>query len=1605
MLLQNNFLTRRLMLTTIVAVLALTGLSFTTNFIQTNGINQRVLSSLGTGAPAKAAIYAATFLPAMQGPVVTNPGSVLVFPYYTSTTDGSKETLITVNNSSAQPAILHLFYVVGCAPTESYATLAPNASRTFSMAAESAGQTGYLIVVAVDGNGNPIQSNNFTGQATLRDGDYVGNYDAEVFRANSATPAAINGNGTATLHFNGTGYDQVAGKYIPTIKSPVDVAGQKIVTVGMAGSITNGTLSGASQVGVGIVRASTGRVGSFISAFTGQCQASGIIADRFPRTPSGLNVTVPSSATATVEFNVGGGTGLMLTPQTAPGGAKIISLPKATMISANLTIPVSRPAGSLLVFPYYTSSPSDTSKNTTIVIRNLGADVALLHLFFINDTCSQSDMFANVAPYGCASFSMAEFDPGSNGYLLVVAVSSAGTPIQFNQLRGQARVSDGDYEGAYEAEVFRANSASPATIDNTLYLATLNFDGTGYDQMPNRFTANIQSSLEVPDQKILTVGMKGNLSSGTINGAAQSSPGTITNSSGNAVSFADFLTAPCQSSGIISNTNPSVVGTMATAVPGGVTATMDFFIGGGLGLQFTPITAVGGAKIIPLQKTGFINSTLTIPISPTSGTDSPTNLSINSVAVAEGDSGITDAVFTVTLTGSSGDCPVTVDYDLPASTSGDYNAAHGKLIFTAATTTQTIIVPINGDRTVESNEQFAVTLSKAYGATINQAIGIGTITNDDASYLSISDVNVTEGNSGTTNAIFQISLSAPVDQAISLTAATSDGTATLANADYVNASRVITFPAGAAATIPYTVIVNGDTAVELNETFSVNLVTGRLPLGVSVNRTTGTGTILNDDAGLSISDVTIAEGDSGTTNAIFTVNLSGISPTPITVNYVTANGTATVTDNDYISTSGTLTFPAGTSTSQTISVPVNGDATLETDETFFVRLSNPVGATLLDAEGIGTITTDDVATLSINDVTVAEGPSGTSGVAVFTLSLSKPVSIAVNGNVIVSDGTATAPGDYLNLPIAFSFSPGDRSKSITIPINGDNVVEANETFSASLAITSGHPNLSLGQGVGVGTISNDDAATIAIDKVIVTEGNSGSVNATFNVSLSEMVDRPVTINFQTADLIATTANNDYTAKTGSVTFPANSTAAQTIDVGVTGDTLTEINETFKVELTANSLPYPTISIAAEPGIGTIINDDTNTLPTITTVPLSTDIVATFSAVQGGGVTVATPVAPPTAQALPTGFVVDGLNRAYDIKTTATFTGPVVVTFKAPNNISPEQFALLRVLHGENGQLIDRTILAPEVPAPNFATREISARVNSFSPFILAISESPQKRPNVSPGSILVFPYYTSKASSNADTRITISNIGTTPATVHLFFIDGANCNQADFFGCLTPNASLTLNTSEYDPENTGWFMAVAVNSLGNPVKNNNLIGNAFVNTSEFVDNYAAESFWANSSAVAALNGDGTATLRFDGSSYEQMPNQFVAEIQSPLSVAGQKIVTIGMSGDLTQGTLTGAGQVGIGVAYNGDERAASFSGFLAGKCQASNVLTNTIPRVPGTLGGLIPKGQVGTIKFNTGGGVGLIMTPKTNKWSGIRGLHKTGLTSTSLTIPVFVPVC
>jgi hypothetical protein len=239
--------------------------------------------------------------------------------------------------------------------------------------------------------------------------------------------------------------------------------------------------------------------------------------------------------------------------------------------------------------------------------------------------------------------------------------------------------------------------------------------------------------------------------------------------------------------------------------------------------------------------------------------------------------------------------------------------------------------------------------------------------------LSINNVSQNEGNSGTTAFTFTVTLSAASASTVTVDFATADGTAT-APGDYAAASGTLTFNPGVTSRT-VTVNVAGDTSVEPNETFAVNLSNAG---NATIAAATGTGTIVNDDAAglpsLSIDNVSQNEGNSGTSAYTFTVTLSAASASTVTVNFATADGTA-VAGSDYTATSGTLTFNPGVTT-QAITVNVLGDTTVEANETFRVDLSAPTNATIAAVQGTGSIVNDDGAGPATNVIIPTLDPRG-----------------------------------------------------------------------------------------------------------------------------------------------------------------------------------------------------------------------------------------------------------------------------------------------------------------------------------------------------------------------------------------------------------------------------------------------------------------------------------------------------------------------------------------------------------------------------------------------------------------------------------------------------
>lgn len=461
----------------------------------------------------------------------------------------------------------------------------------------------------------------------------------------------------------------------------------------------------------------------------------------------------------------------------------------------------------------------------------------------------------------------------------------------------------------------------------------------------------------------------------------------------------------------------------------------------------------------------------------------PPVVSVADVSIAEGDEGVSQAVFTVSLSQPYAR-PVSVNYstaDGTATTAGnDYSATSGTLAFDPGESTKTVVVNVVGDIVFEASETFRLVLSGPVNAKLGRASGTCTITNDDPSppqpAITISSPRITEGNAGSTVASFVVSLSSSFVLPVTVSYATQDGTAGVA--DYLPARGRLEFAPGE-TTKTVNVMVLGDTVYENDETFGLRLFN---PAYATIAQAVGTATILNDDPPppqptISIAAGSVLEGNSGVTTANFVVTLSNTYYQRVTVRYATADGTATTADGDYVAASGELSFEPG-QTRQTVSVSVVGDTKVENDETFSVVLSSPTLSTLVASTATATIRNDDLPlpSVSVASVSANEGNSGSTPF-VFTLTLSAASAQAVTVQYSTADGTATtADSDYQSASGTVTFAPGETSKTVSVAIIGDAKIESDETFTFTLSAPS---NALLGTAVATGTILNDDAATPA----------------------------------------------------------------------------------------------------------------------------------------------------------------------------------------------------------------------------------------------------------------------------------------------------------------------------------------------------------------------------------------------------------------------------------------------------------------------------------------------------------------------------------------------
>ncbi len=319
--------------------------------------------------------------------------------------------------------------------------------------------------------------------------------------------------------------------------------------------------------------------------------------------------------------------------------------------------------------------------------------------------------------------------------------------------------------------------------------------------------------------------------------------------------------------------------------------------------------------------------------------------------------------------------------------------------------------------------------------------------------------------------------------------------------------------------------------------------------------------VFDSPATISIADATITEGDTGTTDLVFTVSLSRANPIPITVNYTTTGATASPAF-DFSDTGGTLTIPANQMTA-TFTVPIIGDILDENQEAFTVTLSNPNVGAIADGSATGTIDDNDPPPIvSVASVSVAENVAG--GTVNLTISLDTLSGLPVSVNYATANDTATAGTDYTSTSGTATINAGQPSVTIPVPIlnNAPQRYEGNERFTFGL---SAPVNGTLGTTPATVTITEDDPIPVLTMSASPNPVAESAASVTVTLTLNTASDLVTSVEYATADDTAT-AGLDYVATSGAATIAAGQVSTS-FTVPLTDDALVEGTERFNVNLT------------------------------------------------------------------------------------------------------------------------------------------------------------------------------------------------------------------------------------------------------------------------------------------------------------------------------------------------------------------------------------------------------------------------------------------------------
>lgn len=561
------------------------------------------------------------------------------------------------------------------------------------------------------------------------------------------------------------------------------------------------------------------------------------------------------------------------------------------------------------------------------------------------------------------------------------------------------------------------------------------------------------------------------------------------------------------------------------------------------------------------------------------------------------------AAFVVVRLSETSDSTVRVSYSTETDTAvagEDFKDLSGTLIFLPGSLELPIEVAITDDGVGEPDEQFRIKLLEVENGTLSSDLAVVTIMDNDGGatnpnppsptspaqdqpMLTLSDdVRVSEG-AGSVE--FGYALSFASAGATSFRYDTQANSA-VAGSDFLSTSGTAIISAGSTFGSVSVTLVD-DSSEESVEDFALNLSS---PIGLQLAGTSAVATIDDDDSAaqanlpeLSIADTSASEADG---NANFTVSLNPASSSSVSINYRTVDGSANA-GQDYVATSGVLTFEAG-ATTKVLTVGLIDDQANEAQEAFDVVLSSVSGAVSVRTDARGVIDDNDSApTIAINNVTVGES----SGSARLSLTLSQASSSSIRVTYQTAPGSAAVGTDFSSRTGDLYFSPGAVLRYLDIPIADDSSEETDESFSVQL---SNAVNATLAAtNATITIVDNDDPAAapeLSVSDLVVTEGDSGSSSAAVVVTLNNVAASPVSVSYAASNGLAT-AGADFELASGSLTIPAGQLNAS-IAVSILGDTADETNETFTITLSSAS----NATLADSTATITIVDNDTGVTP-------------------------------------------------------------------------------------------------------------------------------------------------------------------------------------------------------------------------------------------------------------------------------------------------------------------------------------------------------------------------------------------------------------------------